>query len=234
MMRKLGIAAAFFAVSGCFNPPSVATAPSVQRAPGDEMPPPDGVGPGGRYVYRLGALDTISVEVDGLPDMRREVVIDGQGIIAYPLAGSVTAEGLTTTQLAGVLEERLRAAHVRDPRVSVNIVTPTSNLLTVDGQVSKPGLFPVYRDMTLMQAVAQAGGENDVARVSSVLVFREVSGQQYVGVYNLKAIRYGNYADPRVYPADKIVVSENETRRLLQSLQGVTGIITTPLVLLLR
>lgn len=234
MMRKLGIAAAFFAVSGCFNPPPVATASSVQRAPGDELPAPAGIGPDGRYVYQLGALDTISVEVDGLPDLRRELVIDGQGMIAYPLAGSVTAEGLTTTQLAVVLQDRLRAAHVRDPRVSVNIVTPTSNLLTVDGQVRKPGLFPVYRDMTLMQAVAQAGGENDFARVSSVLVFREVSGQQYVGLYDLKAIRYGNYADPRVYPSDKIVVSEDETRRLLQSLQGVTGIITTPLVLLLR
>lgn len=234
MMRKLGIVMVLLAASGCTTSRDIGTAPSVQRAAGDVLPPPAGIGADGRYVYHLGALDTISIEVDGLPDMRREVVIDGQGMIAYPLAGSVSAEGLTSTQLAALLEERLRASHVREPRVSVNIVTPQSNFLTVDGEVNKPGLFPVYRDMTLMQAVALAGSDTDVAQSSRVLIFREVSGQQYVGLYDLKAIRFGNYADPKVYPADKIVVSESETLRLLQSLQGVTGIITTPLVLLLR
>ncbi len=198
------------------------------------MPPPAGAGPDGRFVYKIGALDTISIEVDGLPDLRREIVVDGQGMVAYPMAGAVSAEGLTTVELAGVLEDRLRTAHVRDPRVSVNLVTPTSNVLTVDGQVKKPGLFPVYRDMTLTQAVALAGGENDFARLSIVLVFREVGDQQYVGLYDLKAIRYGNYADPRVYPEDKIVISESETRRLLQALQGVTSLLTTPAVILLR
>ena len=234
MMRKLCVVAALFAVGGCFNPPPVATAPTIQRAPGDILPPPSGVSSDGRFVYKLGALDTISIEVDGLPDLRREVVIDGQGMVAYPMAGPVSAEGLTTTELASVLEERLRAAAIRDPRVSVNVVTPTSNVLTVDGQVKRPGLFPVYRDMSLLQAVALAGGENDFAKMSTVLIFRKVGGQQYVGLYDVRAIRYGNYDDPRVYPEDKIVVSESETRRLLAALQGVTSLLTTPAVILLR
>ena len=234
MMRKLCLLAALIAVSGCGGTPPIAMAPAVEQVPGNELPAPAGLGPDGGYVYTLGALDAISIEVDGLADLRREVVIDGQGMIAYPLAGSAQAAGLTTTQLASVLEERLRDAHVRDPRVSVNVVTPTSRVLTVDGQVNRPGLFPVYQEMTLRQAVALAGGENEFSRVSAVLIFREAEGRDYVGLYDLKAIRYGNYADPKVYPNDKIVVSASETRRFLDSLQGVTALITTPLVLLLR
>lgn len=234
MMRRLCIAAAFLVLGGCGGAPRIAMAPTVEQAPGNELPVPAGLGPDGRYVYQLGALDAISIEVDGLPDLRREVVVDGQGMVSYPMAGFVSAEGLTTTQLADVLADRLRAAHVRDPKVSVNVVTPTSNMLTVDGQVRKPGLFPVYREMTLMQAVAQAGGENDFAAISYVLIFREVGGRQYVGLYDLKAIRFGNYADPKVFPDDKIVVSESEARRILSLVQPFVTLVTTPLVLLLR
>ena len=235
MIRKFCLITALLAVAGCGGAPQIARAPMIEEAPGNALPTPADLGPKGEYVYALGPLDKISIEVDGMPDLLREVVVDGQGMIAYPLAGSVSAGGLTTTQLAVVLEERLRAAHVRDPNVSVNFVEPVSNILTVDGQVNNPGLYPVYRDMTLMQAVASAGGENDLARTSAVLVFREAEGgQQYVGLYDLRGIRYGNYADPKVYPGDKIVISESEARRLLQTVQPFVSLVTTPLILLLR
>ncbi len=137
------MAAALLAVGGCGGTPHIAMAPNIEQAPQNELPPPDGLGPDGKYVYALGPLDTISIEVDGLPDLRRDqVVVDGQGMIAYPLAGSVSAAGLTTTQLARVLETRMRENHVRDPRVSVNLVTEASNIVTVGGEVNKPGLYP--------------------------------------------------------------------------------------------
>jgi polysaccharide export outer membrane protein len=234
MIRKTFMAGALLFVSGCGGTPPVAMAPTVEQAAQNELPAPAGLGPRGEYIYAIGPLDTISIEVDGMPDLLREVVVDGQGMIAYPMAGSVSASGLTTTQLARLLEERMRENHVRNPRVSVNFVTPVSNVITVDGEVNKPGLFPVYRDMTLMQAVALAEGNTDFARTSVVLIFREAQGQQYVGLYDLKAIRYGNYADPKVYPNDKIVVSESEARRLLQTVQPLVTLVTTPLIYLLR
>lgn len=210
-------------------------APAIEQAPANVLPAPSGIGADGQYVYELGPLDTISIEVEGLPEsLREEVVVDGQGMIAYPLAGSVQAAGLTTTQLARSLEESMRASSVRDPHVIVNLVTPVSNVVTVSGQVNEPGLFPVYRDLTLSQAVALAGGENEFARTSMVLVFREVEGQQYVGLYDLKAIRYGNYGDPPLYPNDRVVVSESEARRLLQSIGPFVSLVTTPLIYLIN
>jgi polysaccharide export outer membrane protein len=235
MIRKILILGALFCVGGCGGTPRIAMAPAIEQAPQNQLPPPAGLGAGGTYVYALGPLDTISVEVDGMPDLRRDkLVIDGQGTVAYPLAGSVAAAGLTTSQLALVLEQRLRESHVRDPKVSVNIVEQASNQLTVSGSVSKPGIYPVYRDMTLMQAVALAGGEADFARGSVVLVFRDVGDQQYVGLYNLHAISLGNYADPNIYPNDKIFVGEDNARRLLQMVGPFVGLITTPLIYLIN
>lgn len=234
MTRKICLAAMLMLMSGCGGTPEIAMAPSVAQAPGNELPPPTRLDEADTYLYHLGALDKISIEVDGMPDLLREVVVDGQGMISYPLAGSVMAGGLTTTQLARELESRMRENHVRDPRVSVNFVEPVSQVLTVDGQVNKPGLYPVYQNMTLMQAMALAGGDAQFAKTSAVLIFREVDGQQYVGLYDLRGIRYGNYADPKVYPNDKIVVSESESRRLLQTIGPFVSLVTTPLVYLIN
>lgn len=234
MARKACLIALIVALGGCGGTPEIAMAPAVEQVAASEMPAPAAVGPDGEYAYGLGPLDKISIEVDGMPDLLREVVVDGEGMISYPLAGSVAAAGLTTTQLARAIEGRMRENHVRDPRVSVNFVEPVSQVLTIDGQVNKPGLYPVYNDMTLLQAVALAEGDAQFAKTSAVLVFREVNGQQYVGLYDLRGIRFGNYADPRVYPNDKIVISESETRRFLQTVGPFVSLVTTPLIYLIN
>jgi len=195
---------------------------------------PEGVGPDSTYVYSIGPMDTISIEVEGMPDLLREVVVDGQGMISYPMAGDINASGMTTTQLARAIEGKMRENYVRNPRVSVNLVELASSIITVDGEVNRPGLYPVARDMTLLQAVAVAGGDTDFARTSAVLIFREIGNQEYVGLYDLKGIRYGNYVDPKVYPNDKIVVSESEARRFLQTVEPLMGLVTSPIIYLLR
>lgn len=234
MNRMFFVAGALLLVTGCGGTPPIGTSPAIELSEQNELPPPAGVGAGGGFVYRLGALDKISIEVDGMPDLLREVVVDGEGMISYPLAGSIAAAGLTTTELARAIEEKMRNNSVRSPRVNVNIVEALSNVITVDGQVKEPGIYPVYRDMTLVKAVALASGENEYARTSLVMVFREVAGQEYVGVYDLKAIRLGNYTDPQLYPNDRVVVSESESRRFLQTIGPFVSLVTTPLVYLIN
>lgn len=235
MNSKYFLVAASLAVAGCAGgPPEVGLAPSVEYVQTAELPKPTGVGQDGAYLYALGPLDKIQVEIVGLPDMSRDLIIDAQGNVSVPIVGAVSAAGLTPVQLAEVLEAKLRQNFVRDPDVIVNLVEVTSNYITVDGQIRRPGIYPVYRDQTLTQLIAQAGGESDFARISTVIVLREVAGQEYVGLYNVGAIRYGNYADPAVYPGDRIVVDESRTRRFLDTIQGVTQLLTTPLILLQR
>ena len=235
MNPKFVLAAAVFAVTGCSSgPPALGLAPTVEYVQAGAMPQPEKVGADGSFLYALGPLDKVEVEVVGMPDLTRQLSVDAQGFLSVPLAGAVKATGLTPVELAGILEERMRQNYLRDPDVVVNLVESTSNAITLDGQVRRPGIYPVYRDQTLTQAIAVAGGENDFARVTTVIVFREVSGQKYVGLYDVRAIRRGNYADPSVYPGDRVVVDESQTRRFLDTIQGVTNLLTTPLVLLSR
>lgn len=241
MFRKTLLFLALLVVAGCGGTPPIAMAPAIERAPLDELPLPSAVGPDGNYVFTLGPLDAVSIELEDMPESMRQVVVDAQGMISYPMAGSVHAAGLTPTQLARVLEERMQNNHVREPRVNVNFVpplntlaTPVEKAITVDGEVGRPGLYPVYRNMSLVEAVALAGGTTDLARTSVVLIFRKVDDRHYVGVYDLEAIRYGNYADPQVFPTDRITVGESDTLRLLQTVQPFVTLVTTPLIYLIR
>ena len=74
--------------------------------------------------------------------------------------------------------------------------------MTVDGQVNKPGLYPVIGKMSLMRAIATAEGTSEFARLQEVIIFRTVDGQRMAGVYNLGAIRAGAYDDPGVFADD--------------------------------
>jgi polysaccharide biosynthesis/export protein len=123
---------------------------------------------------------------------------------------------------------------MRDPRVSVNVLEMHSQLVTVDGQVTEPGMFPVTGDMTLMRAIARARGTTEFARLQDVVVFRTVGDQHMAALYNLEAIRRGLYPDPAVYPNDLVVVGDSPARRMFRDIIQASGLIVTPIVALLQ
>ena len=184
--------------------------------------------------YLIGAFDKLKIDVFGIEDLSREVQIDASGRLSFPLVGVVKVSGLTPGELADELEKRLKGRYVRNPEVTVNLEETVSQVITVDGQVEKPGLYPVIGRMTLMRAVATAGGAGEFAKLDDVVIFRTVNGQQLAGLYNLKAIRRGNYKDPEVFANDVIVVGDSQARRLFQQLIQASPLITTPLIILLQ
>jgi polysaccharide biosynthesis/export protein len=128
----------------------------------------------------------------------------------------------------------LRSGGVRRPQVTVNVKEELSQTLTVDGQVKEPGIYPVIGQMTLLRAVAAAKGPDEYAKLTDIVIFRTVSGQKMAGLYNLKAIRRGAYADPEVYANDVIVVGDSPARRLFKDSLAVLPNVLTPLIVLLR
>ncbi|NJM51741.1 MAG: polysaccharide export protein [Sphingomonadales bacterium] len=184
--------------------------------------------------YLIGPFDKLKIDVFGVEELSREVQIDGSGDLSFPLVGVVQASGLTPGELAIKIEDGLRGRYVRNPDVTVNLEETVSQVVTVDGQVDKPGSYPVIGKMTLMRAIANAGGASEFAKLDDVIIFRNVNGQQLVGIYNLKAIRRGNYGDPNVFANDVIIVGDSSTRRLFKDIIQAAPLITTPIVLLLR
>lgn len=227
-------------LAGCASsPPPVASAAGTPITPLTELPLPgseDGVR-ASRVAY-IGPFTELRVEVFGVPEMQRDVMTDGQGGFTFPLVGALDAGGKTTNMVADEIRGKLTGRYVRDPQVTVNFKSPTSEYsvqsmtVAVDGEVKKAGAYPVVGRVTLMRAVALAGGTAEFAKLEDVVIFRTVGGQDYVGIYNLGAIRRGNYADPEVFPNDVVIVGDSPQRRRFNQLLMTVPALLSPIILL--
>jgi polysaccharide biosynthesis/export protein len=184
--------------------------------------------------YLIGPFDKLTIDVFGIEELsQREVQTDAGGRISFPLAGVIEAAGKTPSELESEIESRLRKRYVRDPQVTVNLKETVSQVITVDGQVKEPGLYPVVGRMTLMRAVATAKGTAEYAKLDDVVIFRTVGGQKMAALYNLKAIRRGNYEDPEVFANDVVVVGDSSSRKLFKDVLTLAPSLLSPLIILL-
>ena len=230
------------ALAGCVkSAPPVASVPNGPVTLLAELPKPEAadVVHSSRTAF-IGPFTELRVEVFDVPEMQRDIMTDGEGNFAFPLVGTVAAAGKTPDMIANEIRSRLIGRFVRDPQVTVNFKSPTSQLaiqsmsVTVDGQVNKAGSYPVVGRMTLMRAVALAGGTTEYAKLEDVVVFRDVGNKKYVGIYNLEGIRRGNYADPEIFPNDIVVVGDSPQRRMFQDILRATPALLSPIILLAR
>lgn len=232
-----GVAIIALTVAGCGGTPRpLSSSPTVSVMDDSELPIP--LANDMKYnaqAYRIGAFDKLLISVYGLQELTlKEIQTDVSGRISVPLAGPVQAGGLTPAALEVEIAARLKAAHVRDPKVTVNLMEAASETVTVDGEVQKPGVYPVLARMTLMQAVASASGITENAKLDDVVVFRTVEGKRYAALYNMKAIRRGTYEDPHIYPQDIVIVGESSARRMFRDFLQLVPLLTTPLVVALQ
>ncbi len=235
MMKYLSILFSALLLSGCGGPTVLGGGPNVTAVSSDGLPEPTRLDQlSSNRPYLIGPFDELKIDVFGVEALSKEMQIDASGRLSFPLVGVVEASGLTPGELATELEKRLRGRYVRDPQVTVNLEETVSQVITVDGQVSKPGLYPVIGRMTLMRAVATAGGTAEFAKLNDVVIFRSVNGDQLAGLYNLKAIRRGAYSDPEVFANDVIVVGDSQGRRLFKDLLQAAPLLTTPLIILFQ
>ncbi len=224
-----------FAVAGCSGQRVLGGSKSLNVVDAAALPPPTRADlASNERPYLIGPFDKLKIDVFGVEELSGEVQADASGRISLPLAGTVEAAGRTPEELAGDIAARLRGRYVKDPQVSVNLKETVSQVITVDGEVKKPGLYPVIGRMTLIRAVATAEGASELARLDDVVIFRTVNGQPMAALYNLKAIRRGQYDDPDVYANDVVLVGTSEARRLFRDAMQVAPAVFTPLIYLLR
>ena len=164
--------------------------------------------------YRIAPLDTLSVKVFKMPDLSGDYEVDLTGQIALPLIGSVRAVDLTTAELDDRLTAKLSEKYLQNPDISVGVKSSTRRNVTVDGAVTKVGTFSVNGPMTLIQAVAQAGGPTQDANPRRVAIFRQIGGQRQSAAFDLTAIRRGEAPDPAVYAGDIVIVDGSSIKAL--------------------
>jgi polysaccharide biosynthesis/export protein len=157
--------------------------------------------------YKIAPMDTLDIRVFGMPDLTGEYQVDLRGHVSMPLVGDVSAMNLTPTQLNEVLTRKYSERYLENPDISVGIKASAGRNITVDGAVKQGGIFPALGPMTLMQAIAIAGGvDQETANPRRVAVFRTIDGQRQAAAFDLVSIRRGEMDDPRIYAGDIVIV----------------------------
>ena len=127
--------------------------------------------------YRLGAEDLLEITVWREDALKREVLVRPDGGISYPLIGEVQAAGKTVDQLREEITKRLEK-FVPDAAVSVTVLKTGSQRIYVLGKVTKPGEFPVGRNVDVLQALSMAGGLTPFADQNGIRIMRREGERQ--------------------------------------------------------
>jgi polysaccharide export outer membrane protein len=147
--------------------------------------------------YVLGPNDRVRLKVYGEPDIAGEYEVDNNGNVSIPLAGHIKAAGLTTRQLERSIASALSKGIVRDPRVNVEIALYRPYYIL--GEVKKGGEYPYRLGLTVMDAVASAGGFTYRANENRVYLRRSGAGAEEIYVLD---------APVPVFPGDNIRIPE--------------------------
>lgn len=177
--------------------------------------------------YRIGALDRIDIGIYQEPDLSTKgVEVDAAGKVALPLVGEVTAAGRTASELAGLIARLYGARYLEHPQVSVTVVQSVSQKVVVQGEVNQPGVYDLHGSATLLEAISMAKGETKTAAIREVAVFRTVDGRRMGALFDIRAIRRGEAADPQLLGSDMVIVGQSGARSAWRDMLSTAPILS--------
>lgn len=157
--------------------------------------------------YKVGIGDQLEIQVWHEDELsRKAVTVRLDGYITLPLIGDVMADGRTTSAIAKIVTKKL-TDYVSEPSVTVILVANRSRTYYLIGKVAHPGEFPITHALTVLQAIARAGGFQEWAKKDDVKVVRRQQGQDTILKFD-----YGDIVDGKVggnflvKPGDTIIV----------------------------
>ena len=158
--------------------------------------------------YRIGADDVLAVNVWKEPEISRTLPVRPDGNISLPLVGDLKASGRTPAELQKEIKDQL-VEYLSNPEVTVLVQEAKSHKFNVIGEVEKPGSYVMGGPMTVLDAIAMAGGLREFAKTTKIFVLRVNSdGSRSRLPFNYKRVIKGNdlRADVELRPRDTIVV----------------------------
>jgi polysaccharide export outer membrane protein len=169
----------------------------------DEIPPAATNDPD----YVIGPEDSLHVSVWKEPDLSGQVPVRPDGKISLPLLNDVQAAGNTPMKLASILTQQLQQ-YVTDPHVTVVVTAINSKRVFLVGEVGHVGALNMLPNMTVLQALASAGGFTQFASLKKIYILRNENGKQIRIPVNYKAIVTGQSPEQNIplKPGDTIVV----------------------------
>ncbi len=179
LSRGLYLAGMFFAL--------ILLAPPLPAQPEPGAPPAAASGSGD---YILGVGDKLRVTVFGEPDLSGPFEVASTGTISMPLIGGVKAAGLTLSGMQKAIAAKLRDGYMKDPRVSVEVVNYRPFFII--GEVMKPGSYDYVNGMSVITAVALAGGYTYRADKDGITIKPSGPGKDEIRVEENAPVRPGD------------------------------------------
>jgi polysaccharide export outer membrane protein len=161
--------------------------------------------------YRLRKGDTFDLDFALSPEFNQTVAVQPDGYITLKGSGSIFVEGQTVPELT----ETVKAAYAKtlhDPVIAIALKDFEKPYFIAAGQVTKPGKYDLRSDLTVTVAVAIAGGFNDKAKHSQVVLFRPLPGGGYQAkLLNVKKLLASRNLseDVQLQPGDMLYVPQN-------------------------
>jgi polysaccharide export outer membrane protein len=156
--------------------------------------------------YIIGPDDSVQVTVWKEPNLSAALLVRPDGKISLPLVSDIPAAGLTPMQLAADITERLKK-FVTDPVVEVTVLAVNSKHAFLMGEVMRVGPLAIAPGMTVLQAIASAGGLTPFANKKHIYILRGEPGKQEKIPFDYtKALKKGDMQGVSLLPGDTIVV----------------------------
>ncbi len=216
VMLFAGLPAPLAMVVGAQTAPATTTNTSAadgQRNPLGVIPALTGV----RHpLYRLNKSDVMDVKFTFSPEFDQTATVQPDGYIALRGLGQLFAEGLTLDQLRDAIRDAY-APILRDPEVSVILTGFDRPYFVAAGQVARPGKYELRSPTGVVAAIAMAGGFNDQAKHSQVVLFRPIAeGVVESHVLNIKAMLASRNLDEDIElkPGDMLFVPQNKISKI--------------------
>ncbi len=197
----LGFLACLTVFCGCGGSkpqPQVEPQAAVPAAPQINLPE--------RPPYKLGTGDRLEVRFLYYPLYNLTLMVRPDGVVTIPYVGEVMVEGMPPSQLEDIIRKRY-AEIVTEPEVSVIVSDAAGRGFLILGEVRQPGAFDIEGPMTILDAIARAGGVNYTGRNDSVVLIRRSADGNFTGTrINLEDILDGHGKDVYLMPRDVIYV----------------------------
>jgi polysaccharide export outer membrane protein len=175
--------------------------------------------------YRIAPTDVLRVQVFNEADLSVDrLQVSPSGEVMLPLAGTLRVAGLTETEVASEVRQRL-SRYLQKPDVTVNVIAATRQRVVVEGFVTEPGVFDIAGSATLLEVIARAKSPTNRAAIEQIVVIRMINGKRYGAVFNLKRIRAGLDPDPTILGGDRVVVGYSALRGALREFLSAAPIL---------
>lgn len=147
--------------------------------------------------YLIAPGDTLEISVYGEPDLIRELVVRPDGKVSFPLVGDIQTAGKTTSQVKEIVEGKVRT-YIPSANATVIVTRLGSLQFYVIGRVNNPGMFNVAKPLSVLEALALAGGPTPFAKEDRILIIRGTGGKTTKIPFNLKDIKEGKHLEQNI------------------------------------